>query len=446
MEHFAALVLTILLGLLLSSISKYATGLGSIPIYSLVLAFASIGIFGAAYSIVFGAMTMGVSLVVTLLDSEVYDGLVFWLVSVNAFALGALSCFKMFGSVASPHFAIPQTSQSLSAGSILPSSPIAALVLSALSVSALVFGVGVETYTRAQDYLMLERPVLRSLASMLFPIASFCVGYAFGSAKTLATKVLTLGLALLLVFVLLMTASRGAAIVSVFCVVGYLYANRQITSGKATLALLGAALVGLQLLVIALFLRSLPEHGLIPYSAALFELVTGAESLDTLFVDALDSTAGNLLFGFPLSVTVHLDNPDGLPLTSLLTQLNPLPGFLTNWYDLVPELRLNFYTPYPLMGELYSYGYPVSITFFLLYGFSCSMLGRECNSMLARGRRIVPLVVVASLLIFVPLATQYNMRSCLRAVYYAATLLMCVKLMELLRQARKSALVDRLRI
>jgi hypothetical protein len=435
LEIVAAFILVALLFAAIGTLSRLATGLGYIPLYSLTAAFAAIGVFGASYAVSFGAMTMGVSLVVTLLDHEISGGLVFWLLCVYAFAVGALLYFKTVAPKRMFAGGLPEAGDIVSTSAFMPSAQTAAIVMSLLSATTLVFAVGVDTYIRTADYLTLERPVLKSVASMLFPISSFCVGYAFGSAKTLASRVLTLALGALLIFSLLMTASRGAAVVSVFCATGYLFANRLLASSKAIVVMILSALVGLQLLVLTLYLRALPEHGLIPYTTALIELATGTASADTSLADAFDSTAGNLLFGFPLSVTVYLDNPDGLPFSSLVTQLNPLPSFLTNWDELTPDLRLNAFTPYSLMGELYSYGHTVAIAFFSALGFAFAILGRECNQMLARGRRVVPLIVVASLMIFIPLATQYNMRACLRPVYYAAALLIIVKMFDVLRNA-----------
>ncbi len=115
--------------------------------------------------------------------------------------------------------------------------------------------------------------------------------------------------------------------------------------------------------------------------------------------------------------TGFIANP--IPIKNLFIEINPLPGGFTGWYNIANEMRFNYYTPFTSIGELFNYSPLILFLFFAALGlFTRNLVLFQSSS----GLSIFNLrqnINVGSILLFVLLSIQYNLRSSLRVLYLA---------------------------
>ncbi|MEJ2862450.1 hypothetical protein [Actinomycetospora flava] len=202
--------------------------------------------------------------------------------------------------------------------------------------------------------------------------------------------------------------SRQMALCPVLLAVGF-HVARPFRGSQ--LALVAAAVVALALLPLPLFLRGGGEHGLFPYLAALPD----AQSPIQVLAGALD----NVFISFPLIGATAFQFA-AIPRSTMWIELNPLPGDSAGWYDVASSVRINPYTPYATIGELGNHGWVVVVVFWLIAGLFLGYLAVRIPSLTAAGHRGMALVLTALPLLFILYSLQYNLRSSVRLLVYAA--------------------------
>jgi hypothetical protein len=194
-------------------------------------------------------------------------------------------------------------------------------------------------------------------------------------------------------------------------------------------------IVVIAIAVLTAFLLHLPlalrggDAGLAPHIAR----ITADPSI--LWANPLDSI-GNVLFSVPLTGFVSL-HENRLPLSYLLTSINPLPGSMTDWNRIKDNLRVNAYTPFNTFGELALYGLPFLAAYFVVAGFVTTRLQLWASRLVGMGNVLAHIVVAACMPFFSFMILQYNLRSSTRLLWYAALI---VLLLQIFSQRRSRSL------
>ena len=157
-------------------------------------------------------------------------------------------------------------------------------------------------------------------------------------------------------------------------------------------------------------IRYSSSHGLIPY-------------LSIPFTDPwviLEYTFFNiyytLVFGvFATYKTLILNTPN---YDYLFTSLNPSPGFLTDWYSIYKDLRINPYAPFTSIGEIFSYPFFAFLFYFFL-GLFFAYAEKMIQYLLLNGKFLTGFTLFLLVCAFIPYSFEYNLRSATRYIYYA---------------------------
>jgi hypothetical protein len=154
----------------------------------------------------------------------------------------------------------------------------------------------------------------------------------------------------------------------------------------------------------ALVLRSQEEHGLIPH----FEQLIQNGFTDTAF----NNVFGTFLVIIPVTLLgLQVSTPRGY----LVTSFNPLPGRLTDWYEISDSLLLNPWTPTGSIAQLHNLGIVTEIFAWLFLGFILGLLGKYSGGQ--KKFSIVSLISVALVLSASLQLLQYSVRAGLRFIY-----------------------------
>jgi hypothetical protein len=289
---------------------------------------------------------------------------------------------------------------------------------------------------------------LASVVPLLLQIAAFGPGLVYrhlylgdrsaGDPLVVAAQVLALPSIALLGWLYQVSPTRQGKRFALF-VVG-IYAITLFSLGTRTLALLPpmlilgmiaarpesprlrvflvlAAAASLPILQIPLTVRGNTSHGLVPYLGVLSHGI----SFD------LTSVASNVLFAFQLTGYVAFSAPH-LDVHSLLISLDPRSGAASGWYGIEPQLRINIYTPYNALGELGNYGWLALVGFYTSLGVYLCHLENHVRRLLFRGQGLFALPLFALACLFLALTLEYNLRSCVRILYYLFALELAIPL------------------
>lgn len=285
------------------------------------------------------------------------------------------------------------------------SSPILLLVASVPALLML-FDTGVTNVFIRTYYLVGEAGTL--LGGIGFPLvtaAVLVVGYLYGSSKGsmkfLAVLLLVGYMALLFSF-----GSRRFALAPVLFALGvFLASNTKWTRRAVPLA----GLVSLVFLPLPLEFRSLPMHGLIPYSQALL-------SFDFFEADWM-SALNNVLVSFGIiGITAYVHDP--FSWEDLWMSVNPLPGGLAGWYDEVHRYLLNPFTPVAGIGELGNVGTAAVVTFGIGIGMALAWIELAIRRQIQSGAYIYCALLVGMCALFALQMSQYTLRSAMRLLLY----------------------------
>jgi hypothetical protein len=154
----------------------------------------------------------------------------------------------------------------------------------------------------------------------------------------------------------------------------------------------------------ALYLRSQELHGLLPH----FEQLV----LNGFANSAFGNVIGTFLVIIPVTL-LGLQVPT--PSNYLLTSINPLPGRLTDWYEIADNLLLNPWTPTGSIAQLHNLGVVQELTVWIVLGFVLGLLGKFSSS---RDSSLIVNLISTALILSASLQfLQYSFRAGMRFVY-----------------------------
>lgn len=285
---------------------------------------------------------------------------------------------------------------------------------------------GYHTLMDRETYLYGSAGSLTNTATSQLGFAAVALlGYLFVAergGRRFFSVVLTIGYAVLFFG----TGSRRMALLPiVFALGGYAASMTR----KSAIWLLIAALVALWLSPLPLFLRGLPEHGVVPYWHAL-----GAYRHSGIGVRW---SINNILFSYPVISTTAFQESH-IPLHNIWVEMNPLPGTHTGWYQISASMRINDFVPFSGIGELGQQGMTFFASFWLVIGLVFGYLERRVRRLLNAGLQVPALAILGLTSIFAVIVTQYNLRSASRMLYYAIAIDLLVRAFSARANARAS--------
>lgn len=201
----------------------------------------------------------------------------------------------------------------------------------------------------------------------------------------------------------LLIASRlGGAVLALHGVIFFFYGNKT----KSFFFILA----GIFLVTASMMLRSFNTQGLIGYFAA--------TTYTPIHEYLIHFFSYNLNLSFWNSIaTVKDAQMKFLDFRHVLVSINPLPGFLTNWYSdgLYKKQIILEVVPYSSWGLLFKFGMLFSSTFLFLIGVAVAVLDLSTKNL----PRLLSLIVLFFGVLFVLYWSQYQLRSAMRYLYYA---------------------------
>jgi len=169
--------------------------------------------------------------------------------------------------------------------------------------------------------------------------------------------------------------------------------------------------ISLFLLAYIMQLRGLRTHGIIPY----------LKSIGSSSNDFYRSFFFNIYYSFiyGVFVTIRTFKEAKLDWHIIWINVNPLPGFMTGWYDYANKMRINIYAPFSLHGRVFKTGLIFTISYFFITGLIFSYFEKKIRMLLNNGNKILSFILVIILVLHIVYAFEYNMRSAVRYFYYA---------------------------
>lgn len=248
---------------------------------------------------------------------------------------------------------------------------------------------------------------LLGLASQLAVACVLGLGYLVASAVA-PVRVLALAGTVAYFFVFFAAGSRRLAMLPLLFALGIVVARRT----RLTVVLLLASIpASLYLIRVALYLRALPAHGIIPY----LEAMPAIDSYDVTW----DSIAKNVLISFGI-IGATAFQQDPIDPGVFWISINPLPGSSSGWYDEAANLRINVYTPFAGLGELANYGPVYLVAYCLSVGVLLGIFDRQVQRFMSQGLDVLGLVLVGLTGLFVLYSIQYNLRTSTRMLVYGS--------------------------
>lgn len=273
------------------------------------------------------------------------------------------------------------------------------------------------------------------LASKLIPIGvAFAALVLFG--KVSAPMRFAAG-AMIAVFTLIVfgEGSRSLGAIPVMIYLAYLLQSRGGGPRRRIrpIPVVFIAVVTLLLFQIPLNLRGNDQAaGLQPY----FHLLISSPS--TVLAFHSTSTFSNILFAVPLTGTIATSHP-ALPVHYFFVSISPLPGGMVGWPTVSPNLRLNAFTPYNALGELRVYGIGILVVYFVIVGVLITVLQRVAMRLPGARGTFSYLLVAAFTLLFSLGILQYNLRSDTRTIWYAIGIVIVMRVVPRMSEARSQA-------
>jgi hypothetical protein len=103
------------------------------------------------------------------------------------------------------------------------------------------------------------------------------------------------------------------------------------------------------------------------------------------------------------------------PSNYLLTSINPLPGRLTDWYEIADDLLLNPWTPTGSIAQLHNLGVVQELTVWIVLGMVLGLLGKFSSR---RDSTLIVSLISTALILSASLQfLQYSLRAGMRFVY-----------------------------
>lgn len=260
-------------------------------------------------------------------------------------------------------------------------------------------------FYRENHLLDLQIPLLArfSLATSFLAVFALATWTNLQKSKKKVYGLVTIGIYGAVYFAM---SSRALAIIPIAVAIAII---RKITLSKVLISFILIPITTFIGLALPLFLRSLPEEGLIPYSKSLPFLTYSELSAQTVFQ--------NFIVSFDLTGLTAFSIPK-LPLRNLAIEISPIFGKAAGWYEISREHRFNFATPFAGLGEVMNYGL---IYFFIVFTVIGAVIG-SLNSYLLKNnwslKQLSFIILLAGSSYFALLCLQYNFRSAVRIIYY----------------------------
>lgn len=223
-------------------------------------------------------------------------------------------------------------------------------------------------------------------------------------------KLTSLFLFLLLIFFYLGTGSR---IIFIF-IITYLIITHLLSKKRGIFykirffVLLFASLFFLAYLI---QLRSLPSHGIIPYSIYFFKM--GYEVFENFVFNIY------YMFVFGIFATIKTLKVAPHDWHIIWININPFPGFLAGWYKYASHRRINIYAPYTTHGEIFKMGKFFTFLFFFFIGLIFTYFEKKIRELINNKSFLNAFILLIFLCLNIIYSFEYNMRSSIRYLYYA---------------------------
>jgi hypothetical protein len=113
---------------------------------------------------------------------------------------------------------------------------------------------------------------------------------------------------------------------------------------------------------------------------------------------------------------------DKYPMKDLFIEIDPLPGNLAGWYQILFRHSINSYTPTSSVGDLANYGMIVFIPSIIIFSFFGMRLSSILVQALTRRDTVLVGLIISGVFITVFNSLQYSLRSSVRLFYYSSFL------------------------
>lgn len=246
---------------------------------------------------------------------------------------------------------------------------------------------------------------LAGLAGQMAIAATIAVGYLIMATKG-GTRLFAVLILLGYIGIFFGAGSRRMAMIPILVMVGVFLARRTKMTG---LLLAASAALSLYLIRLPLYLRALPEHGIIPYIQhfpGFFDYGVG-----------WDSIGRNVLISFGIIGATAYQQPS-ISNEIFWASINPATGAAAGWYEYADRMRINIYTPYAGVGELGNHGMAYVVIYFFVAGIILALGDRAVMRFMERGHGVLSLALVGLAGLFYLYSIQYNLRSSTRMLFY----------------------------
>lgn len=165
-------------------------------------------------------------------------------------------------------------------------------------------------------------------------------------------------------------------------------------------------------------LRFSDSHGLLPY------LLLPIKDPGAIVENTFFNIYYTLVFGIFATYKTLIENP--VEYNYLYTSLNPSPGFMTDWYIIYEELRINPYAPFTAIGEIFTYP-NIAFFFYFFVGIFFSYCEGVILRLLSNNKIISGFILFIITVAFIPYSFEYNLRSTVRFIYYSTFVIIIIK-------------------
>lgn len=278
------------------------------------------------------------------------------------------------------------------------------LLLSLLPLILIAFTIGEDIFDRSTYLTGGASQAVYGLAQQLSIAAVALTGYVAAGSRGVS-RAASISIAASYAAMFFALGTRRLALLPLVFAIGYLLAKPR----RFVPVLLAASCVAVILLPLPLHVRAAETHGLLPYIA----------SLSTYSLASVEwlSVANNVLIAFPITGMSALYVAP-IPLGYLFVSLNPLPGDSAGWYAVAGELRLNLFTPYSAVGELWNYGPWIAVAVWAIFGIALAVLDRAIGKLWLARSPLFALGIIGLTALFAVFTIQYNLRSSSRLLLY----------------------------
>lgn len=289
-------------------------------------------------------------------------------------------------------------------------------VVGVVILGVAIMGYGPSSLLTRESYLTHEYRNLLIIGDTLAPVFIFIMWAVTGIRRSRRLLAVAIVLSAAFGTFYLARASRNLGLLVLLSGLGYILGS---WSGRRTWRNVGGlvlvAMVSVGALVVPLQLRGTQGHGLDPYLEAL-----GGGGLATTLESGVRDAArlsSNVLSGIAVTSESRLLEVEW---SDLVVQLNPLPGGVAGWYDIVDTYRLSPFVPANMPGTLLAFGVPVASVTYLAAGYVMARMDAWSRRERAWSF-LVGSAISLLLALFAIVSLQYSVRSSVRYIWYGVT-------------------------